>query len=73
MRSSYSAAPTTGMLGNLGGKRNGNKSRQGSPRQPEGRFSTAVSCMDSQLFNNVVEPTVPFLPLVGVLITVSSI
>lgn len=34
---------------------------------------TWTSHVDSQLFNNVVEPTVPFFPLAGVLITVSSI
>lgn len=73
IESFYFAALTTGMLGHLGGKRNGNRSRQDSPSHLEGRFSLAVSHMDSQLFNNVVEPTVPFFPLAGVLITVSSI
>lgn len=73
MGSFYFAAFTTEMLGNLGGKKNGNRSREDSLRQPQGIFSVPVSCLDSQLFNNVVEPTVPFFPLAGVLITVSSI
>jgi len=73
MGSFYFAALTTGMLSNLCGKRNGNISRQDSPRQPEGRCSVLVSFTDSPLFNNMVELTVPFFPLVGVLITVSSI
>lgn len=45
----------------------------GTLRPPGGRFSMAVPHVDSQLFNNVVEPTVSVFLLAGVLITVSSI
>lgn len=69
----YFAALSDGMLGSVWQEER-KQEQPDSPRQPKGRFSMAVFLMDSQMFNNVLSlQCLFFFPLVGVLITVSSI